>query len=552
MKTKYVFKYFFNKPLGGVNRRLVGISQTTHTAHDTKNVVVGGKHANLGSAGTLDGSIGQHQLESSIVNTREVARAGWLVLFGAKGERVQVDTGVWGASVVLPRLNEVKVGAFTLREAILAVELELGGNNWVLTPAVHVKSSLGKHEGAGIRKGRLLDAVEGWAVKGAGRCLPSGGASGSDIHCTGRLEETAGIDETGGTTDRGRASESVNGVGKSVEGISVVEWLGTKKLEQDVGSIKRRAVVDIGITLNDPDKLLDRVVEVELDLVGRRTNGLITSELKLFNEVLMGVLGHAPALIGVEEHVVDIERSGNQGLVVGSVELLVSVGGSDRANSPQALVDGANVEVDLDFVVLKSDQGKSKTGVTAEPELEGDVEGGLGESVTRSANLARSVGVARAVNISKLRVSDVSQLSGVADHLVITALLFGGHGELAPDMHPVTVLAVNALTTDLNLNLRNQLLTGEIKPAGINAMGRSLETLADFGKGHLKVSAVSQVTIAADSAGNTPAKVSLAVESLFDRLHGKVGVPLVRDLPEGNLRITGKINVLCAIGDELH
>ena len=536
-----------------MNRRLVGVSQTTHTAHDTKNVVVGGKHANLGSAGAFDGSIGQHQLESSIVNTREVARAGWLVLFGAKGERVQVDTGVWGASVVLPRLNEVEVGAFTLREAILAVELELGSNNWVLTPAVHVKSSLGKHESASVRKSRLLAAVEATSVT-ASTDLPRGAAVGSasNIHCTGSLEETAGIDEAGGATDRGRASESVNGVGKSVEGISVVEWLGTKKLEQDVGSIKRRAVVDIGITLNDPDKLLDRVVEVELDLVGRRTNGLIASELKLFDEVLMGVLGHAPALIGVEEHVVDIERSGNQRLVVGSVELLVSTSGDDGTDSPQALVDGANVEVDLDFVVLKSDQGKGKTGVTAEPELEWDIQSSLGESVTRSANLARSVGVARAVNISKVLISDVSQLSGVADHLVITALLFGGHGELAPDMHPVTVLAVNALTTDLNLNLRNQLLTGEIKPAGINASGRALETLADFGKGHLKVSAVSQVTIAADSAGNTPAKVSLAVESLFDRLHGKVGVPLVRDLPEGNLRITGKINVLCAIGDELH
>ena len=534
-----------------MNRRLVGVSQTTHTAHDTKNVVVGGKHANLGSAGAFDGSIGQHQLESSIVNTREVARAGWLVLFGAKGERVQVDTGVWGASVVLPRLNEVKVGAFTLREAILAVELELGGNNWVLTPAVHVKSSLGKNESAGIRKSRLLAAVEASGVTGR-IDTPSGIASGSDVHSASSLEKTAGIDEAGGTADRGRASESVNGVGKSVEGISVVEWLGTKKLKQDVGSIKRRAVVNVGITLNDPDKLLDRVVEVELDLVGRRTNRLISSELKLFDEVLMGVLGHAPALIGVEEHVVDIERSGNQGLVVGSVELLVSARRGDRADSPQAFVDGANVEVDLDFVVLKGDQGKGKTGVTAEPELEGDVEGGLGKSVTRSANLARSVGVARTVNISKQGVSDVSQLSGVADHLVITALLFGGHGELAPDVHPVTVLAVNALTTDLNLNLRNQLLTGEIEPAGINAMGRSLETLADFGKGHLKVGAVSQVTIAADSAGNTPAKVSLAVESLFDRLHGKVGVPLVRDLPEGNLRITGKINVLCAIGDELH
>ena len=551
MKTKYVFKYFFNKPLGGVNRRLVGVSQTTHTAHDTKNVVVGGKHANLGSAGAFDGSIGQNQLESSIVNTREVARAGWLVLFGAKGERVQVDTGVWGASVVLPRLNEVKVSAFTLREAILAVELELGGNNWVLAPAVHVKSSLGKHESAGIRKGGLLATVEAASVSDR-TDLPRGVASGSDIHCTGSLEETAGIDESGGTADRGRASESMNGVGKSVKGVSVVEWLGTKKLEQDVGSIKRRAIVDIGITLNNPDKLLDRVVEVELDLVGRRTNGLITSELKLFNEVLMGVLSHAPALIGVEEHVVDIERSGNQGLVVGSVELLVSASRHDGTDSPQALVDGANVEVDLDFVVLKGDQGKGKTGVTAEPELEWDVEGGLGESVTRSANLARGVGVARAINISKQGVGDVSQLSGVADHLVITALLFGGHGELAPDVHPVTVLAVNALTTDLNLNLRNQLLTGEIKPAGINASGRALKTRANFGKGHLKVSAVSQVTIAADSAGNTPAKVSLAVESLFDRLHGKVGVPLVRDLPEGNLRITGKINVLCAIGDELH
>ena len=532
-----------------MNRRLVGVSQTTHTAHDTKNVVVGGKHANLGSAGTLDGSIGQNQLKSSIVDTREVARARWLVLFRAKGKRVQVDTGVWAASVVLPRLNEVEVGAFTFREAILAVELELGGNNWVLTPAVHIKSSLGKHKSASIRKSRFLATVKVSSVNGTTN-MPGGGLSRSNINCTSSLKKTTGIDEAVGTLDRVGASESVNGVGKSVEGIGVVEWLGTEKLEQDVGSIKRRAVVDVGITLNNPYKLLDRVVEVELDLVGRRTNGLITSELELFDEVRMGVLSHAPALISVEEHVVDIERRGNQGLVVGRVELLVATGGSDRANSPQALVDGANVEVDLDFVVLKSDQWQGKTGVTAEPELEWDVEGGLGESVTRSANLARGIGVTRAVNISKGRVSDVSQLGGVADHLVIAALLFSGHGELAPDVHPVTVLAVNALTTDLNLNLRNQLLTGEIKPAGINASG--IETLADFRKGHLKVSAVSQVTIAADSAGNTPAKVGLAVESLFDRLHGKVGVPLVRDLPEGNLRITGKINVLCAIGDELH
>jgi hypothetical protein len=33
--------------------------------------------------------------------------------------------------------------------------------------------------------------------------------------------------------------------------------------------------------LDDPDKLLNGVVKVELDLVAGRTNGLITSELEL-------------------------------------------------------------------------------------------------------------------------------------------------------------------------------------------------------------------------------------------------------------------------------
>ena len=292
------------------------------------------------------------------------------------------------------------------------------------------------------------------------------------------------------------------------------------------------------------------MVEVELDLVGGRADGFIAGELELLDQVLVGVLGHAPALIGVEEHVVDVEGRGNQGLVVSGVHLLGTGGGGQRADGPEALVDGANVEVDLDFVVLKGDQGKGKAGVAAEPELEGDIEGGLGESLAGSANLAGGVGIARAVNIGEGGVANVSELGGVADHLVVAALLLGGLGELVPDVHPVAVLAVNALAADLNLNLRNELLTGEIEPTGINAAGS--EALSDFGQGDLKISAVSQVTVAADGAGYAPAKVSLAVESLFDRLHGKVGVSLIRDFPEGNLRITSKIDVLCAIGDKLH
>ena len=297
------------------------------------------------------------------------------------------------------------------------------------------------------------------------------------------------------------------------------------------------------------------MVEVELDLVGRRADGLITGELELLDEIFVGVLGHAPALVGVEEHIVNIQRSGNEGLIVGGIDFGGTGGCGQRADSPEALVDGADVEVDLDFVVLKGDEREGKTGVAAEPELEGDVEGGLGECIAGSANLARGIGVAGSVNRGKRGVGDVSQLGGVADHLVVTALLLSRLSELVPDMHPVTVLAVNALATDLNLNLRDELFTGEVEPTGIDATlvsAGAFETLSDFGKSDLKVSAVSQITVAADSAGHATTKVGLTVKSLFNRLHSKVGVSLVRHFPEGNLRITSKIDVLCAIGDKLH
>jgi hypothetical protein len=207
-------------------------------------------------------------------------------------------------------------------------------------------------------------------------------------------------------------------------------------------------------------------------------------------------------------------------------------------------------------VVLKSDEGKGQTGVAAEPELKGDVQGGLGESVTGSANLARSVGIARAIDVVEGGVGDECELASVADHLEVTALLLGRHGKLVPDMHPVTVLAVNALTTDLDLNLRDELLTGEIKPTGINAVlattGRVLKRLTDLRKSNLKISAVSQITITRDGAGYAATEVGLAVESLLDRLHGEVGVTLVADLPESNLGIASQVNVLSAIGDKLH
>lgn len=125
------------------------------------------------------------------------------------------------------------------------------------------------------------------------------------------------------------STESVDGIRKSINGISIVEGLSTKKPVEELTALERRAVVNILIGLNNPDELLNRVVKVELDLVGRRADGLITGELQLLNKILVGVLGHASALIGVQEDVVNIERGSDERLVVGSVNTATSgIGGT--------------------------------------------------------------------------------------------------------------------------------------------------------------------------------------------------------------------------------
>jgi len=95
------------------------------------------------------------------------------------------------------------------------------------------------------------------------------------------------------------------------------------------------------------------VVEVELDLVGGRSDRLVTCELNLLNEVLVGVLGHLAALISVEEDVVDIERGSNEGLLVGCGDSLgTSSNTAEGVDGPEALANRADIKVDLDLVIL--------------------------------------------------------------------------------------------------------------------------------------------------------------------------------------------------------
>ena len=153
---------------------LVAVCKTTHARHYAEHVVVGSVNADLGGLGTLNSCVGKHKLKGGVINTREVARSRWLVLLRAKCEGVHVDTSVWVASVVLVRLYKVEVGTLTLRESVLAVKLKLSSHDRVLTPAVHVKGSLGKDESTSIRYsghittillGELWVAVLGTAVR---------------------------------------------------------------------------------------------------------------------------------------------------------------------------------------------------------------------------------------------------------------------------------------------------------------------------------------------------------------------------------------------------
>jgi hypothetical protein len=322
--------------------------------------------------------------------------------------------------VVLVGLNEVKVGSFTLRESILTVELEFGSDDGVLTPAMQGEGGLCENKGAGIRDtgvhvsmrsertliscgimivtGGSIHFIHWVAVR---RCSPPLLAIiGSRITGTSIIEETRCINVL---INGFRAAECVDGVRKGVNGVGVVEGLGAEQTVQELIAVEGRTVVNVLIWLDDPDEFLNGVVKVELDLVGRRTNGLITGELQLFNEVLVGVLGHAPALVGVQEDVVDVQRCGDEGLIVCGSNAAATTDGAvgvvQRTDGPQALIDGTDIEIDLDFVVLKGDQGQSKTGIAAVPELEGNIEGGFREGVAGSANLARSAALTRTVNI---------------------------------------------------------------------------------------------------------------------------------------------------------
>jgi len=103
---------------------------------------------------------------------------------------------------------------------------------------VHVKRSLGKNESSGIRDTSVLDTGEtkvGSIVANVVSNTLRPPALGGNINSTGVLEKTTSIDKRLGSLGNGLGStERVDGVGKSINRVGVVEGLGTKSLVESL------------------------------------------------------------------------------------------------------------------------------------------------------------------------------------------------------------------------------------------------------------------------------------------------------------------------------
>ena len=288
--------------------------------------------------------------------------------------------------------------------------------------------------------------------------------------------------------------------------------------------------------MDNPNKFLTRVVEVEFELVGRRSDRFTTSELENINQVFVRNLSEFTTFISIEVDVIDVERSSDQ---VGSSDTITNYIDVAvlRSIVKFAVADVVEGQVDTNFVVLESNERESKTRVAAEPELERDVEG-----VFRSAVLDFVGGVrftSSAVIIASFTTLDdqVGELRNVTYHLGVTGLLTRFLGEFVPDVEPLTIMLIDTLTTDLEFNFADKVVANPVEPT-------ELSTRAVRGKelylreGGLEIHAVDQITVTLNSDSDLLTETRRTIERIFNRFHGEVSVSAVNNFEEGNLRIT--------------
>jgi len=277
------------------------------------------------------------------------------VLLGLESEGIHVDTSDRDIGVVLVRLDKVEVGAESLNKSVVTVKLELGTDGGVSTSidrtetgVVSVVSSSGegtevsggKVAGVGTRASRATEAKRSHLSIGSAKSTSN--TKTTNTTCT--LNNVAGSKV--GVVGKESGVLGIN-VTKTNEGehISVTINISEDKLRRisnAVGAETSISIVVISvviplvktgldhvISLHNPDKLLARVVEIELHLNVGIDGGFVTSKLKLINEVLVRSLGESASLVSVEVDVVDEESCVLEGR---DAESIVSSSGTGTAS----------------------------------------------------------------------------------------------------------------------------------------------------------------------------------------------------------------------------
>jgi len=214
---------------------------------DAEDVVVSGEHVH--GDRVVGGTRGDN-LDLRVIDAREVAGTGGLMLLGLEREGVRVDTGVGAAGVVVVGLHLVEVLTRLFLETVLAVEDELEG-------------------------------VEG-----------TDGFFGED----GRTANGTNLNH-GGTGLRG-GDETVRALEGVLVGIQLDVEIGGR------GGEVPHTVVCLGVG-EAPHQFLDGVVVRQADLLGTSGgNSVGTSVLHLLDQVFMTLLGEPATLFGVQVDVV--------------------------------------------------------------------------------------------------------------------------------------------------------------------------------------------------------------------------------------------------------
>ena len=247
-----------------------------------------------------------------------------------------------------------------------------------------------------------------------------------------------------------------------------------------------------------PDKFLDWVVVGET-LLDFRTgaDGVGTGVLDLLDEVFVTLLRKSASFLGVEIHVVgpDLE--------------------SGAVGNTGGLEVGRQIEIQSDFVVLEGDQRQRQSGVAVEEKDEWQ------EDLRRS-------------------------WSNRGGHFTPVGLSRIGQVQLCVQSPPSLVVLVNSLTTNRQFAVLDGTLSG---PSGTISTACVGEIRLSF---KFDVHVTDQITVSGDSHGNATRVRGSTVDSLFDVFHRKVCVAFVDSLEKSDFWVTSQVDILGAVGDELH